>query len=311
MVDAFLYGQIQYMHACVVILITVLIMLQYYTAKVNQFCKHFNYSTKLPEDRNRRDGLYQHLLYDDSKKINFCYVPKAGCSNWKRMFAVLKGTENANNTKRPSSEVLKNTDKLRHLSSTEQNRRLETYFKFAFVRNPLERIVSGYRNKIAVPIKYGNREHWPDDVSHYIIKTYSREKYTKWEETNFTSTNVYPSFEEFVKYLIDSDLDSLNEHFRPFVNLCHPCAVNYNFIGNFYNLPNEAFHILDFLKIPRNYYLNRAAHPSYNTSSLVSNYYNKLSAPLRLKLLKKISQELILYYLLFPTDLQRDINLFQ
>ena len=285
-------------------------MVQYYSRKVNQFCEHFNYSTKLPEDRNRRDGLYQHLLYDDAKKIIFCYVPKAGCSNWKRMFAVLKGTEKANNTKRPSSDVLKNINKLGHLSRTEQNKRLETYFKFAFVRNPLERIVSSYRSKIAVPMNYRNREHWPDDVLYHITKTYSKEKYTKWKETNFTSTDIYPSFEEFIKYLIDSDLDSLNEHFRPFINLCHPCAVNYNIIGNFYNLPNEAFYILDLLRIPRNHYLNRPGHPTYNTSSLVSGYYHQLSAYLRPNLLKQFFHELTLHYLLFPTELERDKKLF-
>ena len=123
----------------------------------------------------------------------------------------------------------------------------------------------------------------------------------------FTSTDIYPSFEEFIKYLVDSDLDLLNEHFRPFINLCHPCAVHYNFIGNFYNLPNEAFHILDFLKIPRNYYLNRVGHPTYNTSSSVSGYYHQLTTSLKLNLLKKFSHELVLYYLLFPTQLDNNI----
>ena len=288
-----------------------LLMVQYYSRKVNHFCKHFNYSSQLPEDRNGRDGLYQHLLYDDKAKIIFCYVPKAGCSNWKRMFAVLKGTEKANNTKRPSSHVLKNINKLGHLSVAEQNIRLNTYFKFAFVRNPFERIVSGYRNKVAVPIKYKNRAHWPNDVLYHIIKTYSKDKYAKWKETNFTSSAIYPSFEEFIKYLINNNLDSLNEHFRPFINLCHPCSVHYDFIGNFHHLPNEAYRILDFLKIPWSYYLNRVGHPTYNTSSLIPEYYRQLPASLKSKLLKQLSPELILYYLLFPTDLQKDTKLFQ
>ncbi len=38
------------------------------------------------------DTLLKHLLYDDSKKIVFCYVPKNGCSNMKRMMLTLNGT---------------------------------------------------------------------------------------------------------------------------------------------------------------------------------------------------------------------------
>lgn len=226
------------------------------------------------------------------------------------MFAVLSGTEKANNTNRPSSDVLKSVSKLQRLSKTERDKRLKTYFKFAFVRNPLERIVSSYRNKIAVPIKYENRQHWPDNVLYHIIQRYNKTKYALWKKTNFTSSDIHPSFEEFIKYFVDSNLNLLNEHFRPFIDLCHPCSVHYNFIGNFYNLPNEAFHLLDFLRIPHNYYLNRVGHPTYNTSSLVSDYYHQLPLSLKSNLVQKISQELILYYRLFPADLDRDATLF-
>ena len=271
---------------------------------MNEFCKHYNHSSEMPEDRAELNGLLHHLLYDDSKRIIFCYVPKAGCSNWKRMFAVLNGTEQATNTERPHDEVLKNVNKLQHLLVTQQKERFDTYFKFTFIRNPLERIVSAYRNKIAIPIKH--EKHWPYDVLNHIVETYNKDQYDKWKQTNFASTYLHPSFEEFVKYLIDSDLISLNEHFRPFMNLGHPCSVRYNYIGNFNNLPNEAFYILDFLGIPRNYYLNRAGHPKYNTSSLVADYYKRLPNSLKFGLVEKFSQELILYYFLFPADLEKD-----
>jgi len=263
----------------------------------------------LPQDNVTQNDLFHHLLYDDSKRIIFCYVPKAGCSNWKRMFAVLNGTEQASNLNRSKPHILKNVNKLEHLSKEERDKRLKTYFKFAFVRNPFERIVSAYRNKIAVPIKYTNREHWPDDMLYHILKTYNQEKFNKWARTNFSSLQYFPSFKNFVQYLIDVNLDLLNEHFRPFLNLCHPCAVNYNFIGNFYHLPQDAYCILDFLRIPRNYYLNRPGHITYNTSYLVPKYYNELPGSLKLNLMHKFSHELIMYYQLFPTEHRRDIEI--
>ena len=263
----------------------------------------------MPQDTVTQNDLFHHLLYDDSKRIIFCYVPKAGCSNWKRMFAVLNGTEQASNLNRSKPHILKNVNKLEHLSKEERDKRLKTYFKFAFVRNPFERIVSAYRNKIAVPIHYTNREHWPDDILYHILRTYNQEKYNKWAQTNFSSIFYFPSFQNFAQYLVDVNLDLLNEHFQPFLNLCHPCAVNYNFIGNFYHLPQDAYYILDFLRIPHDYYLNRPGHTTYNTSSLVLKYYNELPGSLKLKLMHKFSHELIMYYQLFPTEHRRDIEI--
>ena len=263
----------------------------------------------MPPDNVTQNELYHHLLYDDSKRIIFCYVPKAGCSNWKRMFAVLNGTEQVSNVNRSKPHILKSVNKLEYLSQDEREKRLKTYFKFAFVRNPFERIVSAYRNKIAVPINYTNREHWPDDLLYYILRTYNQEMYSRWELTNFSSPIYFPSFENFVQYLVDANLDLLNEHFRPFFNLCHPCAVKYNFIGNFYQLPSDAHYILDFLKIPRDYYLNRPGHTTFNTSSFVPKYYNGVPASLKLDLLYKFSHELIMYYQLFPAEHKRDIEI--
>jgi len=223
------------------------------------------------------------------------------------MFAVLNGTVKADDTNRPSKEILQSVNKLEYLSETEQRRRLKHYFKFSFVRNPLERIVSGYRNKIAVPINYANRNHWPDRILFQIIKRFEKAKLAEWAKTNFTSPKFHPSFEGFIQYLVNAKLNSLNEHFRPFMELCHPCSVNYNFIGNFYNLPDEAYRIMAFLGIPRNYYLNRVEHPMTNTSSVVSLHYDMIPVPLKLQLLQKFSHELLMYYQLYPTESKRDI----
>ena len=280
--------------------------MQYQQHEWAQFCNCYNYSSELPQDDDSQKNLFHHLLYDDSKKVIFCYAPKVGSSNWKRMFAVLNGTEQPSNLNRSKPHILKNVNKLEYLSKEERDKRLKTYFKFAFVRNPFERIVSAYRNKIAVHINYTNREHWPDDILYHILKTYNQEKFKEWAQANFSSLEHYPSFTNFVQYLADANLDSLNEHFQQFLNLCHPCAVNYTFIGNFNRLPHEAFYIIDYLGIPRNYYLNRPGHPTYKTSSLVPKYYDELP---KLTLMQKFSHQLNMYYQFFSIDRRRDIEI--
>ena len=56
------------------------------------------------------DNLFKHLLYDDSRKILFCYVPKNGCSNLKRMMLILNGflppNASLDRYSRPSEELL-------------------------------------------------------------------------------------------------------------------------------------------------------------------------------------------------------------
>lgn len=273
-----------------------------------ELCTKYNFSSELPDENYTQTELYHHLLYDDSKRIIFCYVPKSGCSNWKRMFAVLNGTVQADDIERPSKDILQGVNKLQYLSQEERNKRLKSYFKFVFVRNPLDRIVSGYRNKVNVSINRANLRHWPDRMLYQILKKYEKDKFFQWAVTNFTSADIHPSFEAFVQYLIDAKLPLVNEHFRPFIELCHPCAVHYNFFGNLNNLPEEAYEILNFLGIPHNFYLNRVEHPSVNTTSLVSEYYDGLAEGLKVSLLRKFIDELLIYYGLFPNDVRNDMD---
>lgn len=66
------------------------------------------------------------------------------------MFAVLQKLLNQTNPrKRPPEDVLSAVPSLFSLSPAEREVRLKSYFKFVMVRNPFERIVSVYRNKVS------------------------------------------------------------------------------------------------------------------------------------------------------------------
>lgn len=67
----------------------------------------------------------------------------------------------------------------------------------------------------------------------------------------------------------------LNEHYKPVMELCHPCVVQYNMYTNFKYLPEDAFQILDLLRIPRYYYLNTESHPQTPTSALLDDFFNR------------------------------------
>ena len=43
---------------------------------MSRFCELFSLPTTLPAERERLKELFWYLLYDDSKRMVFCYVPK-------------------------------------------------------------------------------------------------------------------------------------------------------------------------------------------------------------------------------------------
>ena len=65
------------------------------------------------------------------------------------MFVVLNGLlPPTESSARPSEDILRGAYKLVSLSAGEREWRLKKYFKVTMLRNPLERIVSAYRNKV-------------------------------------------------------------------------------------------------------------------------------------------------------------------
>ena len=152
---------------------------------------------------------------------------------------------------------------------------LQEYTKFTIMRDPLERIVSGYNNKINHPLS-GNLSVFPEFVKYDILKKWSPQSLREYEQSN-GKIEVIPSFDNFLEYLSTTDQNMLNEHFKSFMNLCHPCYINYHFYGNFKLLPDEAFSMLDYFKIPREYYPTSVSHPALSTSSLLPLYYSDMT----------------------------------
>ena len=75
----------------------------------------------------------------------------AGCTSFKPVLEYFNGLVEANQTLRRPDIHGPNTKKtlLRRLSQPERERRLNTYYKFMILRDPLERMMSGYKDKVS------------------------------------------------------------------------------------------------------------------------------------------------------------------
>lgn len=101
----------------------------------------------------------------------------------------------------------------------------------------------------------------------YIIKNY---------RTNATDSEVEtgrPSFSEFVRYIIKEGLRE-NEHWTPIYDLCHPCSINYTFVGRYETLGQDSTTILDMIGAPPIVF---PATRTHGTSDLVRDYLQQLS----------------------------------
>ncbi|KAJ8277096.1 hypothetical protein GJAV_G00071430 [Gymnothorax javanicus] len=183
----------------------------------------------------QRKTLLQHILVNDKHRFLYCYVPKVACSNWKRVLKVMSGALENINVK------LKMDHKndllfLADLKPEEIRYRLKHYFKFLFVRDPMERLLSAYRNK------FGEIEAYQRKYGAEIVRRYRK------NPGKATGDDV--TFVEFVRYLLDEDVERMNEHWMPVYNLCQPCAVTYDFIGSYERLQEDARYVLQRVEAP-------------------------------------------------------------
>ncbi|XP_042327146.1 carbohydrate sulfotransferase 14-like [Sceloporus undulatus] len=188
---------------------------------------------ELPSGQRRT--LLKHLLVSDKHRFLYCYVPKVACSNWKRVLKVLGGALESVEAKLKMDHK-RDLVFLGDMKPQEIRYRLKHYFKFLFVRDPMERLLSAYRNKFG-------------EIKEYQLK-YGLEIVRRYRKSPGGSTGDDVTFPEFLRFLLDEDVERMNEHWMPIYNLCQPCAVRYDFIGSYERLQEDANFVLERVQAP-------------------------------------------------------------
>ena len=183
---------------------------------------------------------FKFMLVDEKLKAIYCGVPKAGSTSWKTFLAKVAGG-NPMEHQAESEQFLSNLG-LKYLNIFPRSAiqlKLESYYKFFFVRHPLERLVSAYHDKIGRYNSYG------DDIRKDIV-----EKVLNKDSTQSVSTKEAKltriTFDTFVKYLImkSGEEGDLDHHWEDIDKLCHPCQIHYNYIGKLETMDSDAENII-------------------------------------------------------------------
>jgi len=162
---------------------------------------------------------------DDENKIIYCTIPKVSSTTWKRVLGDLRGLDK--NIKKIHRKNL--WPRLSQYTDKQRSERIQTYFKFLFVREPLHRLLSAYKDKIiGRDRRYGKR------TRKQIVKAYRPHDY----KPNGDHNNINITFAEFIQYF-SNDVPR-DQHWRQYEQLCHPCVINYDFIGHLETLKDDA-----------------------------------------------------------------------
>ncbi|KAJ7371380.1 hypothetical protein OS493_025842 [Desmophyllum pertusum] len=162
----------------------------------------------------------------ESPPIVFCMVPKVASRMWRAIFKQLR------------LHIEQQRANLDQYNATDICHYLVKSYKFMFVREPFERLLSAYKDKFV-----STRA-----VDRYILDTYGRNIIRKYRP-NATQQALQDgndvTFPEFIEYILKDGIhEGLNWHWNTFEDQCRPCSVEYNFIGRFEYLSQDAKYAL-------------------------------------------------------------------
>ena len=148
------------------------------------------------------------------------------------------------------------------------------YTKLIFVRHPFERLVSAYHDKFA----NGNSS----TVYQLGIGTQIIRKYRPGASQLSLKNGHDVTFPEFVTYVIDewtSGRRQLDVHWRPMIDLCLPCSMEYDIVGKFETLYQDVEFLLRKLNESEMSQLFRSSNQQQTpkTTSLLEHSMNLLS----------------------------------
>ncbi|XP_043259650.1 carbohydrate sulfotransferase 11-like [Colletes gigas] len=213
---------------------------------VKNTCRRYNLGVykepdKLAGFKHPPAPQYAVFYISRSHNLSYCPIYKAGSTTWIYNLCLLMNVpeHELNNGKEQISTIARRV--IPELEYPAADEALKATKKLLVVRHPFERLLSAYRDKLENSV--AGREH---GTLHFYRK-YGVKIVQKYRDRNFTEpredqaikrdgvpppAGIEPTFREFVRYLINTDLASYgDDHWMPYYLFCTPCIVDYDIIA--------------------------------------------------------------------------------
>ena len=194
---------------------------------------------------NKPEGM----LVVDRNRFAYCRIPKIGFSNWNKIIIYLSSNLSLEKIYNASEDMLqivyvqKYIKALHNYSAGEVSNILSKYFKFVFVRHPLERLFSAFDDKLGFNAPY--RQRYLRENGRNIVRLCRNKSQEQHEITNSVT------FEEFLCYVSKAPLTELDIHWLPYWKICSFCepSWNFDFIGEYETFAEDVNYLLKELRI--------------------------------------------------------------
>ncbi|KAI3360094.1 hypothetical protein L3Q82_014407 [Scortum barcoo] len=161
--------------------------------------------------------------------------------------------------------------------------KLKKYTKFLFVRDPFVRLISAYRNKFEL-----RNEDFYRRFAQVMLRRYANQPTPPASVDEAFDVGIHPSFSHFIQYLLDPQTEKeapFNEHWRQVYRLCHPCQIQYDFVGHLETVEEDAEHLLRQLRVD-NVVEFPTTHRNLTASSWEADWFSTVPVKARQELYK-------------------------
>ncbi|KAL9701942.1 hypothetical protein quinque_005383 [Culex quinquefasciatus] len=203
-------------------------------ARLNEKCAEY----RLNEPKqNYKPKAWEYLINRDYHLV-WCNVFKAASTSWMYNFNLLAGysPEFLRKTKDVPLQLAR--QKYPRPSVDALREAINGSISFIIVRHPFERLVSAYKDKIQYALP--NSHHQKLGIR--IIQ-----KYRKVAKGQPWNTQKYPTFAEFVNYMLDEVRHphfEIDMHWIPVTYFCTPCFFHYDVIAKFETLEEDQNYLI-------------------------------------------------------------------
>eukprot|EP00066_Takifugu_rubripes_P030513 XP_011619779.1 PREDICTED: carbohydrate sulfotransferase 12-like [Takifugu rubripes] len=180
---------------------------------------------------------------------------------------------------------------------------MKHYTKFLFVRNPFVRLISAFRDKFQ---KRNNLFY--RSTSRHILKKYGNISDPPASVDEAFDSGLHVSFSNFIQFLVDPEMEKdepFEPHWKQMHRLCHPCLIDYDFIGHQETLQMDVEHLLTILNLENDITFPTSPE-NISAQDDLSNWFGVLPLEDRRKLYKIYEPDFELFGYPKPEELLQD-----